>query len=186
MTRGGVHLVAITALAIRWVHLLVMARGCDRIVSPARYGVPEWPTIVLGCCYLAALALWLWEISAEWTAAAGACDFATLALVLPGVALRIAGQQALGRSFSWGSGAPGPSAVLSTTGIYRCLKHPLLLGYGLECSGMLAAVSGMVDARMAVAALLTGSLVVQAGREERGLLARFGTEWTEYAKGKLL
>jgi protein-S-isoprenylcysteine O-methyltransferase Ste14 len=185
MTRGGLSLVAIAALSLRWIHLSIIVTRKARTVdaaAPRR----EWPATVMGLCYVAAIALWLPQVAATWESTPSASDSIALALILAGAGVRIAGQHTLGNAFSWGSNAPLPPVDLVTGGIYRVLKHPLLLGYGLECAGLLTAVVEHDHARVAIALALMVSLAVQAMREERELAARFGTRWTDYARRKIL
>jgi protein-S-isoprenylcysteine O-methyltransferase Ste14 len=187
MTRGTADIAIGGALAVRWVHLAVtLRRGKDTPRPPAdgTCGTPEWQVLGLGVAYLMALVLWLYDSLGSWQAPTDLAHGVAAVSVVAGACLRIIGQHALGPAFSWGSSIAPPQLV--TSGIYRVLKHPLLLGYALECGGLLVGIRGDLMLRAGTAGLLVVSLCAQVVREERTLARRFGREWAEYAHGKLL
>jgi protein-S-isoprenylcysteine O-methyltransferase Ste14 len=111
-------------------------------------------------------------------------DMVATAVVLIAVGFRVSGQAALGESFTWGS-SPAAHQIVDR-GPYRWLKHPLLLGYGLECLGLLAMCRGFLALRVTVLVVLAVALVSQAADEERRLAARFGDAWATFSRGKPL
>ncbi len=181
---GRLDLVMAAALAVRWLHLAATLGPTPERYDPRRSGKLEWQVAALAGLYAAVLALWGWEAIRSWHTPATAADIAGLATLLGGGALRVSGQHALGPAFAWSSAAIPPYLV--TTGIYRYLKHPLLLGYGLECGGLLLTVRGWAIARLAIVALLVAALITEAVREERTLASHFGAQWDAFARGKLL
>jgi protein-S-isoprenylcysteine O-methyltransferase Ste14 len=88
----------------------------------------------------------------------------------------------LGPAFSW-YWAP-TSTFLVRKGIYRWLKHPLLLGYFMETAALvLASVfpSWLCGLLIGGTACVT---MIQAVGEERRLEMKFGQDWRAFAAGK--
>ena len=187
MTRGALDIATAAALAARWVHLAVtLRRGKRGPCLPHRgtSGPLEWQVLGLGAAYLIAVVLWLNNSLGSWRAPMHIADGLAALSVVAGASLRIVGQHELGPAFSWGSSVAPPRLV--TSGVYGLLKHPLLVGYGLECGGLLLGVRGHLLLRVGSMGLLVASIGAQAIREERVLARRFGREWDEYARRRLL
>lgn len=181
MSRSILDLVVLGFLGARWAHL---ARTSDAGDWAHELRHLEWQVIGLGASYAAAFILWAVG------AVAGALQPVSLSAVVGtsaltvGASLRIAGQRALGPAFSWHSWPRADRLV--TSGVYRWLRHPLLLGYALETVGLLLAGDTNPAVGFAVVGVLGISLAGQIVREQRALLVRFGDEWREYARARWL
>ncbi|MFA5863878.1 MAG: isoprenylcysteine carboxylmethyltransferase family protein [Phycisphaerae bacterium] len=92
-----------------------------------------------------------------------------LALVVIGVFLR-----------SWSAGILHKSEILTMTGPYALMRHPLYIGSFLIGIGF-CTVIGDYENFLLVLLLLLPLHVRKARREERKLLGKFGSEWTAYA-----
>ncbi len=172
-------------LALRWGHTLWRLATQDH-AAPSRAISLEWPATVLLVGYVAAVGLcfgpWILE-----TTGAPRLPFQmplVLAVGAGGVTLRIVGLETLGPAFSFSSRPVVDHLV--TTGVYRYLKHPLLIGYGWEITAMLAASDAPAPVLIGVGALSWFGVGAHAKREERFLSQRFGDAWEAYSKRKVL
>ncbi len=168
-------------LLLRWVHLY-WARGHGHsILKTKDTWNCDWPASALGLLYVAALILCfvgLWK-NEEIALSRGS---GALLLMAAGVGLRVAGQSSLRGAFSW-YWAPPESLV--TTGIYKWIKHPLLIGYFLEVASLLLASSTSSWLVATLAGLCALLLYFQGVGEEKRLLTKFGEEWRTFARGKM-
>lgn len=167
---------------VRWLHLY---GACLRPNRGRRSGLcheeKDWPATGLGWLYAGLMVGWLSAFVVPDRVSLLRMAWA-LGLLVVGVALRLAGQQALRGSFSW-YWEP-PSRALVTQGIYRWLKHPLLLGYVLELLAFSMAAPipfYLVGVGVAASAWLT---FAQAVGEETRLVQRYGETWRSFARDK--
>lgn len=184
MTTAACLLIAATALGLRWLHLAWILAGRRRSTEPRKRGGAEWQVMVLAASYVAALLVWGLSTPRAWMHAATAATTTSTAMVVAGAVLRVWGQGALGRGFDWS--ADVHSGRLVTHGPYRVFKHPLLIGYALECGGLLVGAFGFLWGRLVIAAALAAALAGQIVREERALRRAFGDEWKRFSRGKIL
>lgn len=91
-----------------------------------------------------------------------------LTLVLCGLALR-----------SWAVGILRKGSQLTTTGPYRNLRNPLYAGSFLMMLGFAAIIDDEENMWVILGPLLA-LYYFKVREEERGLLARFGDQWTSY------
>jgi len=167
---------------VRWLHLYwICLRPKKGMPLNPDKEARDWPAIGLGWLYAGLMIAWMSAFflphRLQTLRIAGA-----LALLVVGVALRLAGQQALKDGFSW-YWQPQSSALV-TQGIYRWLKHPLLLGYFLEmvAFGMAAPIPlYLFGAGVAASAWLT---IAQAVGEETRLAQKYGEQWRSFSRGK--
>lgn len=176
-TRSLVDLVVALLLSGRWLHLWSAAR-------PAAAPTRELPGGLLALCYLGGLCCWIRTAIFGKGARSRFSPVVGLVIAGTGVALRVAGQRALGSCFSWGS--EPLAARLVTRGVYRKMKHPLLVGYALEVFAILVLCRSRRRARILLGGLTTLAAVWQGRREEASLARRFGVEWSEHSEGKWL
>jgi protein-S-isoprenylcysteine O-methyltransferase Ste14 len=176
-----VQVVVAAGLLTRWIH---MARTLRRR-GPPPVGRGEWQAVALGLAYGAALVLWLSGLVSGLPLDRPGCEGVTaVGLLLPGVALRVWGLEALGPAFQWG--AQPVARELVTVGPYRVMRHPLLAGYTLEVAALTVA-SGYRGSLAWVPLALAGLCSwVAARKEERLLRERHGNLWVAWAAGKLL
>ncbi len=168
-------------MVVRWTHLLWV---CER----ARGGTPssqqslddDWPASALGLLYGLALIAWLFRFWGP-VRMSPLRGLVAISLMFVGILLRLAGQHALRSAFSW---YWTPSSSLITVGIYRWMKHPLLVGYFLEVTSLSVAA----QLRSSVCGLLVGLtavfIVAQARGEEKRLQMHFNEQWRSFARGK--
>lgn len=168
-------------IVLRWTHLFWACEQSRRdIPRPPRSRDHDWPATALGLLYGFALVLCLSRCrnADQFTTVRGV---SALSLMSAGVLLRLAGQSAIRSAFSW---YWTPSSSLITTGIYRWMKHPLLLGYLLETASLfVVAPLRPLDSGLLIAA--TALLIwLQAISEEKRLDVNFGDQWRSFARGK--
>lgn len=174
-------------IAAQWVHLAIRQRGNPRVsVGDIR----EWHVVGLGMSFACAGLLWLSGLLTTLVHGRGAPQtfFLMLALFFAalGAGLRIAAIERIGRGFSWGTEAP---AQLITDGIYRYLKHPLIMGYLLEVWALAYCMQDAVWTAVLMLATFGASAccgIAQALKEEQILRKRFPQEWPDYAARKVL
>jgi hypothetical protein len=99
-------------------------------------------------------------------------------------AVQLAGVWLIARSVSAIDGlelagirAPGPAAELQTRGPYRCVRHPLYLGWLL----VVFAPAHLTGDRLLFAVATTTYLIVAIPWEERALSRAFGSAYDAYA-----
>ncbi len=73
---------------------------------------------------------------------------------------------------------PSASGGLQTSGVYRCVRHPLYFGWVLAVFG----AAHMTGDRLAFAAITTVYLVVAVPWEERSLMRAFGEDYARYMR----
>ena len=171
-------------LALRWIHTVwLLVRYHQWLWSANR---PEWTSVLLFVSYLAAVLASFGagvfgeapaDLSTVMAVAAAAVGFAA-------VTFRIAALQTLRSAFMFGTRATGVGLVQS--GPYQYMKHPLLVGYGLEVAAMCLTSPLPGTIRAAILSATALGLVAHGIKEERALHDRFGVEWTVFAQGKLL
>lgn len=171
-------------VVLRWAHLLTTCsvRPADEYVSP-RPRDKDWPAVGLGLLYGIAFAAWLLCFLDRFHVTEDRSSFACGLLAL-GVLLRLVGQSAIGSAFSW-YWTP-KSSMLVTAGIYRWLKHPLLLGYLLETAAFSVGAPIPVWACGLLIAATVILIGIQAAGEEQRLKVKFGDAWSSYAARKLV
>ncbi len=97
--------------------------------------------------------------------------------------LRIFAIEEIGKGFSWGTEAP---SELIMSGVYRYLKHPLIVGYVLEVIALATVGIGPWWFKTIAIVTVLFAAVLQARKEEVVLQGRFGQQWTAYASRKTL
>lgn len=168
-------------LLLRWVHLYWVRNHGASIQKTKDTWNFDWPASALGLIYLVAVLLCffgLWK-NEEIALSRG---LGALLIMVAGSGFRVAGQSSLRTAFSW---YWGPPESLVTTGIYRWIKHPLLIGYFLEVASLLLASSISSWLVATLAGLCALLLYLQAVGEEKRLLTKFGEEWRAFARGKI-
>jgi len=102
-----------------------------------------------------------------------------LLLFIVGVAIRIIGKITLGKYYSYGLTIK-PDHDLVTHGIYRYVRHPIILAaiiYSMAIPLVFSSLYGFV-----IMLGLVPFMVYRIGIEERMLLEHFGDEYREYIK----
>jgi protein-S-isoprenylcysteine O-methyltransferase Ste14 len=174
-------------IAAQWIHLAIREHGNPRLRSQ---GPMEPQVIGLGAGFVCMALLWLFGARAAFmdhpSAATSGAAFVAAVMAALGASLRVAAIERIGRGFSWGSTAPD---TLITDGVYRYLKHPLIIGYVLEAFalGICAPRSlfvGIMTVLCGIALVLNA--VAQVAKEEAMLRGRFPDDWPAYSKGKFL
>jgi protein-S-isoprenylcysteine O-methyltransferase Ste14 len=112
-----------------------------------------------------------------WTLDGDAVRWLGVALFAAGGVLRIWPTFVLGRRFS-GLVAIQPGHVLTTTGVYRIVRHPSYLGLPVYTLGWALAFRSGVGVLLVVC--MIPPLVSRMRAEERLLLAHFGGEYADY------
>lgn len=166
------------ALGIQWVHLAVRQRDNPR----TGLRVKEIQVALLGISFASALVMWVGAMFTR-TVADDTVTFLAVACAIVGAAFRISAIEEIGRGFSWGTEAP---AELITSGAYRYLKHPLIVGYILEVIALAAVGVGPWWLKITVIFTALFAAALQIRKEESVLRERFGRQWAVYASQKLL
>jgi protein-S-isoprenylcysteine O-methyltransferase Ste14 len=166
-------------VAAQWLHLAIRQRSNRRVTS---LHLPEIQVIGLSVSFLTGFISWLAGLGAVNTTSNALLAVAVLA-AFAGASLRIVAIETVGRGFSWGSAVPD---TLVTSGIYRRIKHPLILGFVLEAVALLLSGEAPAILKSAASVTLLISARVQIKKEEAVLAARFGPIWTKYASGKII
>jgi protein-S-isoprenylcysteine O-methyltransferase Ste14 len=179
-------LILLLLLGVRWLHLWMVTSAA----SSARFSSPrpiEGPMLGLGLAYISALVVWaasMLPFGRDVPPGGHFLEAKALLLGGLGVGFRLAGQSALASAFAWGTEPVARHLV--TRGVYRYLKHPLIVGYVLE----VIAISLMSGWRLGhispILALVTFCAAWQIRREEDALRRVFGEVWVAHAEGKLL
>jgi protein-S-isoprenylcysteine O-methyltransferase Ste14 len=159
----------------------------------ARTGIKAWlhrrmpPALerafyVWGASLLFILTLWLWTPvpgiawrvtgPAAWLLEVG-CMAGVLLTAVAAAALNPLGLAGVRQAF----GRPEPEGALTTTGVYRLVRHPLYLGWVL----MVWCLPLMTGTRFVFAAVSTIYLVVAVPFEERALRRAVGRPYDAYA-----
>lgn len=174
------HLAVGVVIALQWLHLAVRQRHNARVAPSS--GEPELQVFGLAIAFLAGAIGWVSALTFGSYADANLLWFA-LTLAFIGAALRVAAIERIGRGFSWGSAAPDQ---LMTDGVYRLVKHPLVIGFVLEVAALVACGYVAHPVLIWAIALALTNAWFQIRQEERVLAERFGTVWTGYAKNKII
>jgi protein-S-isoprenylcysteine O-methyltransferase Ste14 len=95
---------------------------------------------------------------------------AGVSLVLCGLTLR-----------SWAAGILKKDSVLTTTGPYQLMRHPLYCGSFLMMLGFCTIIADYVNYVVVLGPVL-GMYLLKLHDEERSLAARFGADWANYAR----
>lgn len=126
--------------------------------------------------YLGNVVLWGLAIAGAGEAAAKELVPASL-LVMAGGALSIAALLALDTDHNENI-EPLPGATLRSRGIYGVTRHPMRLGFALECSGLALVSPGPASYPVLASTLLL--LLFRTLREERFLIKHYGDAYREY------
>lgn len=114
-----------------------------------------------------------------WTIGGEGVRYAGLIVFLTGAILRIAAMRTLGKRFSvWV--AIQKNHQLETSGLYRLVRHPSYTGAIMNLLGWAMVFRSVLGMMLAVGMGLL--LVSRIRAEERLLVAKFGSEYTEYQK----
>lgn len=176
----SLHLAVGVVIAFQWLHLAVRQRRNARVAPSS--SEPELQVFGLAIAFLAGAIGWVSALTFGSYADTNLLWFA-LALAVVGSGLRIAAIEDIGRGFSWGSAAP---ERLMTDGIYRFVKHPLVVGFVLEVAAMVACSYVAHPVLIWAVALALTNAWFQIRQEERVLSERFGDVWTGYARNKII
>lgn len=121
--------------------------------------------------------LLLWPGRRQWDTGGWAVGVAAAMLLLAG-AVGLAGTARLGRALS-ALPLPSSSAVLRTSGIYRCVRHPIYAALLLGGAGLV--LLGGRPVRVVLWLILLALLLGKIRWEERELTARF-PDYSHYAR----
>ena len=138
------------------------------------YGVVFWLLLPVGLWAAAVRIDQAWEFVLAPTAL-GALP------ALWGASLMLDGMWALRRR---GRGWPVtalPPPLLVTGGLYRVVRHPIYLGFNLVIFGV-GLMVGSAGLALVIAPLLLPAWIAYALLEERGLRARFGSDYARYTR----
>ena len=152
--------VLITSLILlSWVYLSWTQRDNPRAKKIDR----EWQVLLLSGSFFTAAGLLVWRItSAEQSSVT--IDVVATVYAIIGSILRALGIHALGQHFSWGS---TPPKEIVHSGVYRYIRHPLIIGYVLQTGGMSIAGNGSYVIRTLPIICVIIAAWVQIRREER-------------------
>ena len=75
--------------------------------------------------------------------------------------------------------SPGTASVVVTTGVYRISRNPMYLGFLMALAGWAVHLSN-VGATLLLPAFVAYLTRYQIKPEERALLAKFGSEYSQY------
>ncbi|MEN3338011.1 MAG: methanethiol S-methyltransferase [Acidobacteriota bacterium] len=154
----------------------------DRIPAPLERSIYTW---VASLAFIAVCALWqpvpglLYRWPAGWRLVAHGVEGAGIVLTVFGAraldVLDLAGIRAVLRART---GAPPAHAPLSTTGVFRIVRHPLYFGWALFVWG----AADMTATRAVFAGVSCAYVAVAIVWEERGLVDTFGGDYEEYRR----
>lgn len=137
--------------------------------------IAAWLLVAAQLALLAGLLLWpgrrQWS-TGGWTVGVAA------AMIFSAGAVGLAGAARLGRALS-ALPLPSVSAALRTSGIYRCVRHPIYAALLLGGAGVV--LLGGRPARAVLWLILLALLLGKARWEERELAARF-PDYSQYAR----
>ncbi len=137
--------------------------------------IAAWSLVAAQLALLAGLLLW--PGPRQWSTGGWTVGVAT-AMIIPAGAVGLAGAARLGRALS-ALPLPSPSAELRTSGIYRCVRHPIYSAVLLGGAGLV-----LLGGRISRAVLWLFLLALLLGKirwEERELTARF-PDYPQYAR----
>jgi len=149
----------VSFILLSWIYLSWTQRNNPRAKKIDR----EWQVLLLSGSFIAAGGLLVWRItSAEQNSIT--INVVATAYAIIGSILRALGIHALGQHFSWGS---IPPKEIVCSGVYRYIKHPLIIGYVLQTVGMSIAGNGSYVIRTLPIICVIIAAWVQIRREER-------------------
>jgi protein-S-isoprenylcysteine O-methyltransferase Ste14 len=137
--------------------------------------IAAWGLVAAQLALLAGLVLWPGH--RQWSTGGWALGAATVMLLSAG-AVGLAGAARLGRALS-ALPLPSPSASLRTSGIYRCVRHPIYAALLLGGAGLV--LLGGRTSRAVLWLILLALLLGKIRWEERELAARF-PDYAQYAR----
>lgn len=143
---------------LSWIFLAWTQRANPRAKKIDR----EWQVLLLSGSFFAAVWLLIWRIASARQNLI-AIDVVATTCAIIGSALRVMGIHVLGQHFSWGS---APPKEIVRNGVYRYIKHPLIIGYVLQTVGMSIAGNGSSVIRAVPIICVILAACVQIRREE--------------------
>lgn len=149
----------VSFILLSWVYLSWTQKNNPRAKKIDR----EWQVLLLSGSFFAAGGLLVWRIASARQNSI-AIDMVATAYTIVGSILRVLGIYALGQHFSWGS---TPPKEIVRNGVYRYLRHPLIIGYVLQTVGMSIAGNGSYVIRALPIICVVIAAWVQIRREER-------------------
>jgi protein-S-isoprenylcysteine O-methyltransferase Ste14 len=185
---GGWAIVVNTAvlLAFGWSHSIMARPAFKRHWTRLVPQPIERSTYVLVSCIMLALLVWqwrpmpatIWNIQSSAGRAFMWALFATGWLMVPAVSLMISHFDLFGMRQVWLYlvGRPYESLPFRTPMLYRRVRHPLYIGWGLA----FWATPTMTAGHLLFASMLTAYMGLATLVEERDLIAHFGKQYLEY------
>ena len=137
--------------------------------------IAAWAVVAAQLALLAGLLVW--PGPRQWSTSGWAVGVAA-AMILSAGAVGLAGAARLGRALS-PLPLPSPSAALRTSGIYRCVRHPIYSALLLGGAGLVL-LGGRLS-RGVIWLILLALLLGKIRWEERELTARF-PDYRQYAR----